>query len=608
MGRADSDGDKRPRSNRGTPLIWAVAIALGAVALVTASIGWWLHDGRLAAPSDFSGFLDWLDLPARGIQALLLSDIYYDDRISGDAEIWLQVGRITGGACSLLIAGRLLFKALGDSIGKRLLFLRRGHVVIFGDGAATSEFVTVPGFGEVTQIAGGLEFAPGKFARVPAEGTLAEQAAATAASKARALLVIEEDDERTWQTAVALARHQPGQEVIAVMGGLDHSVSEAALRSISYSAGVARRVLLAHPPYLLAGAMQARSQHILILGFGAVARALVREFVITCPVIDPNVMQVTMVVEDAAACQAYFATECPGLEGAVDIAFFEGDLRRPDDQLLANIRERQTQSEVCAVYLAPEQGGVRIGAAEALRRLAIQHDLFRSPIFWFSDSGAALSKIRHGCGFVSPRVDSDHERADLIARASFENRICELSVVPFGSWRDALDGAGLFAPTLDAEARKIHESYLAGLNAGSGNGANQSPAARPWSGLAGEYRSSNRHAAAHIRAKAYAAGFDLNSWLEAPEDGRMSHELPPAASCLDAVNDKLLERMSRLEHTRWTLERLLNGWMSGSPRNDFRKIHNMLRPYDDLPDAEKRKDAAVVEMTRRLLQEAAHRQ
>ncbi len=607
MGRANLDGDNRPRRGRGTPLIWALAIALGAVAVFTASVGWWLHDGRLAAPRNVPELLDWLDLPARGIQALLLSDIYYDDGISGDAEIWLQVGRITGGLCSLLIAGRLLFKALGDSVGKRLLSLRRDHVVIFGDGAATSEFVTVRGFGEVTQIAGGLEFAPGKFARAPAEGTLAQQASATAAGKARGLLVIEEDDERTWQTAVALARHQPGQEVIAVMRGLDHSVSEAALRSISYSAGVARRVMMAHPPYLLAGAMQARSQHILILGFGAIARALVREFVITCPVIDPDEMRITLVVEDEAACRAYFANECPGIADALDIAVFGGDLRRTDERLLEDIRKRQAEGEFCAVYLAPERGGARVGAAEALRRLAIQHNLFRAPIFWFSDSGAALSNIRLGCGLVGPRIDSDHERAALIARAASENRICELALVPFGSWRDALDGAGLFAPKLDAEARKIHETYLAGFKAGSGNGANQSPAARPWSGLAGEYRSSNRHAAAHIRAKAYAAGFDLNSWLEAPEAGRMSHELPPAADCLDAVNDELLDRISRLEHTRWTLERLLSGWTSGSPRNDFRKVHNMLRPYDELPDAEKRKDAAVVDMTRRLLQEGEGR-
>lgn len=601
MGTSGSESAKGSVRRRGTPIVWAVAIALGAIAILSASIGWWIQDGSPRFPRTGNEVLDWLDLPVRGVQALLLSDIYYDGGLSEEAEPWLQLARITGALFSLIVAGRLLFQALGDSIRRRSLRARRNHVVIFGDGPATSDFVGLPGYGQVTQIAHGLEFSPGRFAHLPGDGTLADQAASSAAARSRRIMVNEETDERTWQTAMALARHVRDVDVVAILRGLEHNTSEARLRSISFAGGVARQVLLAHPPYLLAQAMQIPAQHILIVGFGAVAQAILREFLVTCPVLAPERMMVTVVANGVHDRAAAFMALNPDLKMVVDLCFIEGDIFAAENGLLEKLKQRRSEAEYCAVYLTSTEEAAVVGRADALRSLAIKCDIFRAPIFFLSDDGAGLSNVRHGSGLLGPATASDDDRAAISSRALMENRIAELSIVPFGTWRNALDGAGLLAPELDAHARMIHETYLAGVATPDTPTAPASPANRPWGELDGEYRVSNRRAALHIRAKAYSAGFDLNSWLDEVREGRMAHELPPAATHF-AIGDPEFElKMSRLEHRRWMCERVLNGWIAGEQRNNFRKVHNMLRPYEELGDAEKQKDTAVIKVTRKIL-------
>jgi len=47
-----------------------------------------------------------------------------------------------------------------------------------------------------------------------------------------------------------------------------------------------------------------------------------------------------------------------------------------------------------------------------------------------------------------------------------------------------------------------------------------------------------------------------------------------------------IERMAEMEHGRWNVERLRDGWRSGKPRDDQKKIHDCLAPWKDLPDGE----------------------
>jgi hypothetical protein len=106
-----------------------------------------------------------------------------------------------------------------------------------------------------------------------------------------------------------------------------------------------------------------------------------------------------------------------------------------------------------------------------------------------------------------------------------------------------------------------------------------------------------------MRAKAFAAGYDLARWLASDEGYRVSHDLPPAAGAFkdDADPDPM---MARLEHQRWMLDRFLDGWRPGG-RSDYYRTRKTLVPFDQLGPDEVAKDNAVVETTRVLMKEAA---
>ena len=47
-------------------------------------------------------------------------------------------------------------------------------------------------------------------------------------------------------------------------------------------------------------------------------------------------------------------------------------------------------------------------------------------------------------------------------------------------------------------------------------------------------------------------------------------------------DDPCLLRLARIEHDRWMIDRRLDGWRPGAPRDDARRVHPLLIPYEDL--------------------------
>ncbi len=62
-----------------------------------------------------------------------------------------------------------------------------------------------------------------------------------------------------------------------------------------------------------------------------------------------------------------------------------------------------------------------------------------------------------------------------------------------------------------------------------------------------------------------------------------------------ALSPEDMERLAELEHIRWCRYHFLNNWRPGRPENGkakdpARRVHTLLCPYGDLPEAEKEKD------------------
>jgi len=67
------------------------------------------------------------------------------------------------------------------------------------------------------------------------------------------------------------------------------------------------------------------------------------------------------------------------------------------------------------------------------------------------------------------------------------------------------------------------------------------------------------------------------------------------------LNDHEIENMARVEHIRWCWDKILNGWFFGKIRDDRKKLHPSIIPYDELPEPEKDKDRELVRLIPALL-------
>ncbi len=141
---------------------------------------------------------------------------------------------------------------------------------------------------------------------------------------------------------------------------------------------------------------------------------------------------------------------------------------------------------------------------------------------------------------------------------------------------------------LEGMARQFHEQYVAG-------NTKALPAnLKPWDKLSDSYRKANLEQAAAAVWILKSHGFGVRkAATPAPFD--------PSGFTPDEV-----ESMARMEHGRWNVERLRDGWRPGT-RNDALKLHDCLVPWARLPDGPdgvRKYDRDAVLAFPRILEEA----
>ena len=62
-----------------------------------------------------------------------------------------------------------------------------------------------------------------------------------------------------------------------------------------------------------------------------------------------------------------------------------------------------------------------------------------------------------------------------------------------------------------------------------------------------------------------------------------------------------LETLAAVEHERWMQEKLSDGWTYGPVRDDGKKIHPSILPFDQLSESEKEKDRNTIRDIPRVL-------
>jgi ppGpp synthetase/RelA/SpoT-type nucleotidyltranferase len=134
-------------------------------------------------------------------------------------------------------------------------------------------------------------------------------------------------------------------------------------------------------------------------------------------------------------------------------------------------------------------------------------------------------------------------------------------------------------------AKTFHARYV------SGSPKRLPPNMRPWDKLDETFKRANLEQAHYSVEILEAAGFEVRKVEGAP------------AILLD-LSDAEVEWMAELEHGRWNIERLRDGWRYGRQRDDSRKTHDCLASWHDLPDDIKRYDREAVRAFPEILAKA----
>lgn len=199
---------------------------------------------------------------------------------------------------------------------------------------------------------------------------------------------------------------------------------------------------------------------------------------------------------------------------------------------------------------------------------------------------------------IGKLVLSDQEKYAVDAGKFFRELNClippQLKKIGFEIFRPGEDP--LIKPsTVKKLARAIHARYVKEMrDKGQEGTGDHIPFLQEFDDLPEEIKFSNTDNAYHIATKLISIGYTIKP---------ASEGFQPKTLSLDETE---IETMAKIEHSRWSWDRRLTGWIFGSTRNNLEKTHPGLIPYEELSEAEKEKDRELVRIIPSLLQDIGY--
>ncbi len=143
-------------------------------------------------------------------------------------------------------------------------------------------------------------------------------------------------------------------------------------------------------------------------------------------------------------------------------------------------------------------------------------------------------------------------------------------------------------------AQAIHEDYVEAAVRRGEKPPGANGALRTWKELAPDLKQANFAQAADIPNKLRLLGYEL-----APGHGLKASEIPLTPDKVEAIAVR--------EHDRWAQERQRLGWTYGAVRDNARKQHPLLVPWEVLDETEREKDRVTVKNLPWLVERAGFR-
>lgn len=312
----------------------------------------------------------------------------------------------------------------------------------------------------------------------------------------------------------------------------------------------ARQLALARPIDAFARAGQA-GRGVLVIGFTPLIERYVLRTLAGGHYRDGGKPGFVIHLADAAKAEAGFRARNPGADTLSPLRFVEA---RADPTGIGALIDQHVAAHGEPVAILIDAGGDD-------RTLAI---------------ALAVDARYRTAALVAPPI---HVRMD----SGYDARL-GAGILPFGALANLADPDMLLQDRHDVLARSIHDFYLEGRFA-EGERIGVRASMQEWDDLPESFRDDNRLVADCYSLKLRDIGARL------VEGSGPSLVLTPDE----------LEELSRAEHDRWMAAKLVQGWTFGAVRDDAKRLHPDIIPYDELSEAIKDLDREQVRIMARLL-------
>jgi voltage-gated potassium channel Kch len=556
--------------NRGSHRRWILVALLGALALALGVIGF----GRNAALQGEAASV--FTLFYLSIQLFVLES----GAVAGPVPWELELARFLAPLVPVLAAIEILAHVLGDwLIALRIRYLVRDHFVICGldakslplvrDLCERGETVVVadPGLTEEQQAR-----CQGLGALTLGGTSLDERLLRRAGiPRARQLVIPTDSDIRNIELSLLAARvlrnsrRRGRKQVLCHVHVLDlnlytrlchHCVlaepdGPIDIRPFNIYESTAR-ALLAHRPLDHEGipAGDLRTVHLIILGFGKMGQSVVLQAAKIAHFANQQKPRVTAIDQAARRLGRQFLDRFPRFDSICDLEFIESDV--DDPEITGRVVE-----------------------------LARGTDTLPTVVVCFDDNTRSLQcaiKVRAEVSATgTPLLVRLAESTDLTLLLGTDEGSSPAFIETFGI--DQITVGMILDEELDQLAKALHAVYVARRK-------QEGKSYKEWEVLDPGLKDSNRQAADHIPVKLRAIGCSTDS--------------VPGGEPVTSFTPDEVEVLARMEHDRWTAERILAGWTPG-PKDEEHKTTPYLVPWEDLSEEIRGYDREPVRSIPKLL-------
>lgn len=321
-------------------------------------------------------------------------------------------------------------------------------------------------------------------------------------------------------------------------------------RYLCWPRTAARILFQRYPLHFCADAAEPQAAHLLVLGAGALARAVVVQ-AMRLGHYGNGRLRIDLLCSQPEQEQQAFEQSYPQAHQFCDIAFhpLAGHASLPAGPL-------------AAAYVGLDDDRASLAASARLSSQLQRAGQAATPVFLLLNQGVG----------EAPQRSWDGRRYPFIAL----HEVCHPAV--------------LFSDTRDTLARIIHNHYQDSI-ASQARDTASAPASVSWASLDESYRDASRNQGDHVSAKLALIGCRATTAEALPRDQNHLFTFAP-----DDV-----ERLAEIEHARWAADRYLAGWTHAEQRDNARKHHPDLVPYAALSEPLKDLDRFAVRLLPALL-------